>query len=122
MKTKMVFAGLALSVLGMAGVASANCVVQYTRTACAGQEAISYKKCDGKQSCDKANEAANEAACSAAALKACDNDRLDITKYKQIGATFGGKALVGGFDAQGKPSPTGTNFCAADRPDLNKCQ
>lgn len=122
MKIKMMAAGLALSVLGMAGVASANCVVHYTRTACAGQEAASFKKCDGKPSCEQTKEAADEGACAKAALKACDNDRLDITKYKLITATFGGKALVGGFDAQGKPSPTGTNFCAADRPDLNKCK
>ena len=113
---------MVLSVFGMAGVASAECVVHYTRTACQGQEAVSYKKCDGKQSCEKTKKAADESACLAAALKSCANSRLDITKYKEITATFAGKVLTGGFDAHGKPDPAGTNFCAADRPDLNQCK
>lgn len=123
MKTRMMVAGLVLSAFGMAGVASAaDCVVHYTRTACQGQEAVSYKKCDGQQSCEKTKAVVDESACSAAALKSCDNDRLDITKYKVITATFGGKALIGGFDVTGKPDPAGNNFCAADRPDLNQCK
>ena len=123
MRMKTVFAGLVLSAFGMAGVASAaDCVVHYTRTACQGQEAISYKKCGGEQSCEKTKPAADESACMAAALKSCNNSRLDITKYKVITATFGGKTLTGGFDITGKPDPAGSNFCAADRPDLNQCK
>ena len=60
-------------------------------------------------------------ASAAAALKSCDNSRIDITKYKVITAKYNGKALIGGFDATGNPDPAGSNFCAKDRPDLNKC-
>lgn len=122
MKTKMMFVGLVFAAFGMAGIASADCVVHYKRTACQGKEAISYKKCGGKQTCEKTKKAANEVACLAAALKSCSNSRLDITKYKEITATFNGKSLTGGFDAHGKVDPAGKNFCAADRPDLNKCK
>ena len=55
-------------------------------------------------------------------MKHCDNSRLDITKYKVVTATFKGAALTGGFAADGKAAAKGANFCAADRPDLNKCK
>ncbi|MBF0584533.1 MAG: hypothetical protein HQL80_09920 [Magnetococcales bacterium] len=123
MKLKGMLAGLVFASVGLAGAAYADCVIHYERTACQGKEAESFKKCDGKAACDKAvKDAASKEACAAAALKACDNDRLDITKYKKITADFGGQALVGGFDATGKANAAGNNFCAADRPDLNKCQ
>jgi hypothetical protein len=38
-----------------------DCAVHYTRTACTGQEAISYKKCDGEQSSIKYKPALNRA-------------------------------------------------------------
>lgn len=71
----------------------AECAITYTRNACPGQEAESYKKCDGKQTCTKDTEAASEAACAEAAVKACANDRLTITKSKAIRASYKGKAL-----------------------------
>ncbi|MEO5362961.1 MAG: hypothetical protein H7838_04985 [Magnetococcus sp. DMHC-8] len=123
MRVKMMVVGWMLASVGLAGVAHADCVLHYERTACKGKEADSFKKCDGKAACDKTvKEAATKEACAAAALKACDNDRLDITKYKKITADMDGKPLVGGFNAVGKADAAGTNFCAADRPDLNKCQ
>jgi hypothetical protein len=73
--------------------AAAACVVTTTRTACAGKEAESYKKCDGQKSCSKNVEAATAEACAAAATDACSNDRLEITKSKSITAKFNGKAL-----------------------------
>jgi hypothetical protein len=104
------------------GALAADCVIHTKRTACAGKEAESYKKCDGKQECDNADAAAStEAACSKAALTSCDNTRLEITKYKVVTARFKGAALTGGFTSDGKPDPKGANFCAGDRPDLNKC-
>ena len=102
-------------------VSAGDCVIHYVRTACKGKEAESFKKCDGQAACDKTKPANSAQECAAAALKSCDNDRLDITKYKAITAAYDGQALVGGFDAGGKPDPAGSNFCAADRPDLNKC-
>jgi hypothetical protein len=71
----------------------AECSIEYTRTACPGQEAESYKKCDGKQSCSKPVEATSEDKCQEAALNACANDRLTVTKSKVIKAKFKGKAL-----------------------------
>lgn len=110
--------------LGFTGAAFADdsgCVIHYVRTACQGQEAESFKKCDGKAECDKTKPADSAEACAAAALKSCDNDRLDITKYKVITAKYNGEALVGGFDSEGNADPAGPNFCDKNRPDLNKC-
>ena len=117
MKTLVGAFGLVAS-LGFAGAALADdsgCVVHYVRTACQGQEAVSFKKCDGQAECDKTKAA------DAAALKSCANSRLDITKYKVITTKYNGKALVGGFDTEGNPDPAGLNFCDKNRPDLNKC-
>jgi uncharacterized membrane protein len=103
-------------VLGLAFASSAlaaDCVVHYDRTACPGKEAESYSKCDGKKACDKEEAADSEAACTEAAMKACENSRLEITKSKVITATFKGKALKAPHDG---------SFCAADRPDFNKCK
>ena len=122
---KMTIVGLGLiASLGFAGVAVADdsgCVIHYVRTACQGQEAVSFKKCDGQAECDKTKPADSAEACSAAALKSCSNSRLDITKYKVITAKFKGEALVGGFDAEGNANPAGMNFCDKNREDLNKC-
>lgn len=122
MKKSMILTTLAALVIGFSTVAAADCVVSYTRTACQGQQAVSYKKCDGKQSCDKTKAAKNMHACWQQAVKSCNNGRLDITKYKEITAKYNGQALVGGFDANGAPSDSGSNFCWSKRPDLNQCQ
>lgn len=123
MKTFTVAAGLFIASAGFAlPTIAGDCVVHYERIACKGQEAESFKKCDGQAACDKTKPANSAEECAATALKSCDNDRLDITKYKAITASYDGNALVGGFDAAGMPDPTGPNFCAADRPDMNKCE
>ena len=70
-----------------------ECALNYTRTACPGQEAESYKKCDGKQSCTKNVAAASAEKCVEAAVQACANDRLTVTASKVITASFKGKAL-----------------------------
>jgi len=124
MKTAIFTLGL-LTSLGFSGFAIADesgCVVHYVRTACQGQEAESFKKCDGQAECDKTKPADSAEACAAAALKSCDNSRLDITKYKVITAKYNGEALVGGFDAEGNADPAGANFCDKNRPDLNQCE
>jgi hypothetical protein len=97
----LTFALLCLSSANL--VNAAGCELAITRTACAGQEAISYKKCDGEASCTEAVEAADAAACQAEAVKACENKRLNITKSKVIGASFNGAAL--------KNSAGGDDFC-----------
>ncbi len=89
-----------------------ECSVHYVRTACPGMETESYSKCGGSKSCDKIEQAPSEAACIGAAKRACANSRLTITKSKVITATYDGKALKG---------PFGGSFCAAQRPDFNKC-
>jgi hypothetical protein len=70
-----------------------DCALTYTRTACPGQEAESYKKCDGQKSCTKHVPADSEAKCLEAAINACSNDRLNITASKVINAKYKGKAL-----------------------------
>ena len=87
-----------------------------TRTACSGQEATSYKKCDGKASCVNYVAAATPEACQEAATKACANDRLTVTKSKVITATFQDKPLK---------SKSGDDFCAdyANRAaEFNQCK
>lgn len=122
MKKSSVSVLASLMVLGFAGIAAAeDCVVSYVRVACKGQEKVSYAKCDGKPACDKEKEADIKAVCAAEGPKACANDRTDITKSKVIKVKFKGVELIGGYDDAGKPDPKGTNFCAADRPDFNKC-
>ncbi len=88
----------------MSAYAEGECVVHYTRAACPGKDAESFAKCDGKASCDKKVNADTPEACQAAALKACANDRLDITKSKIIGAHYKGSVLK---SATGKE-----DFCA----------
>lgn len=82
----------------------AACAIKYTRTACAGQETESYKKCDGKASCVKQEAATSADQCKAAAVAACSNDRLTVTASKVINASYEGKPLK---SASGKD-----DFCA----------
>ena len=70
-----------------------DCAIKYTRTACPGQDAESYKKCDGKKSCLKYEPATSAEQCKQAAVAACSNDRLTITESKVINATYQGKPL-----------------------------
>jgi hypothetical protein len=70
-----------------------ECALTYTRTACPGQEAESYKKCDGQKSCTKSVAADSAAKCEELAVNACSNDRLNITQSKVITASFKGKAI-----------------------------
>ncbi len=90
-----------------------ECKMSVTRTACAGKEVESYKKCAGKASCEEVKKVGSAEACAKEALKACENmgDRQKITKSKVITATFAGQ-----------PVEAGKNFCEANRSDFNKCQ
>jgi hypothetical protein len=111
---KMTIRNLALTAacfLSLTAAAQAACVVHYNRTACPGKEAESYSKCGGSKECDKEDSAAvSLKACGQSAAAACANTRLTITKSKVITAKFNGTALRGG-----------SNFCASNRPDFNKC-
>jgi len=88
----MVLASLDVGV-ELAQADEGDCAITYTRTACAGQEAESYKKCDGKQTCTKNVAAPSAEKCQEAAVQACANDRLTITQSKVITASYKGKAL-----------------------------
>jgi hypothetical protein len=72
-----------------------TCEIKYTRTACPGQEKVSYKKCNGAASCSEFEDAASASDCAALATAACENKRLDITKSKVINATFDDKPVKG---------------------------
>lgn len=94
----LLFAAFGLLMMGLAPAQNAeasttDCAVHYTRTACPGQEATSYKKCDGNQSCVKHKEADSAEACQKKAMKSCRNRRLNITKLKVITATWQGQAI-----------------------------
>jgi hypothetical protein len=95
---------------------AASCDVGYTRTACPGKEATSFKKCDGKASCTKSEAADSMEACRVKAVAACANDRLDITKSKVVTATFDGKPV--------KNKAGGTDHCldyANVKTEFNQC-
>ena len=97
--------GTTAALMATAGTAAAGtCAVEYIRTACPGKEAESFSKCDGKESCVQPEPTESAQACQAAALKACANDRLLITKSKVVRANFDGKAVM---SASGKE-----DFCA----------
>ncbi len=121
MKKTILVLGLFMLAFLMVTSVYARCNVNYTRTACKGQEAISYKKCGGDQSCSKLRNTDNVQECWQLAIKSCNNSRLNITKFKVITATYGGAQLIGGYDNLGNPDPNGTNFCGKQRPDLNQC-
>ena len=92
---------------GMAAIGAAaagECAIEYNRTACPGKETESFSKCGGKQSCVMPEAAGSAQDCQAAALKACANDRLSITRSKVIRAKFDGAAVM---SASGKD-----DFCA----------
>lgn len=80
-----------------------SCELYFTRTACPGMEEISYKKCNGQQSCTEVVDVADAQACKSAATQACENQRLNITKSKVITAKFGGAEL--------KTEGGSTDFC-----------
>src|SRR5262245_28558238 len=95
------FAALALVLSALAAAAPAlaqPCVTRVTRTACPGKEKESYAKCNGLASCESAVDAADESACAAVALKGCENQRFDITKYKAVTARFAGRDVANGKD------------------------
>ncbi len=80
---------------------ASGCSITYTRTACPGKEAESYSKCGGLQTCTKPTTATSEDECRAAAIEACANSRLDVTRSKVITARFNGsllKSTSGGDD------------------------
>jgi len=83
----------ALAVARADQVKATDCAVTYARTACPGMEEESYKKCDGQKSCTKDVDANSEDQCRVAAVNACANDRLTVTKSKIITAKFKGKSL-----------------------------
>jgi hypothetical protein len=95
-------AAVALFNLGIAQ--AGDCAVDYTRTACPGKEAESFAKCDGKKNCVKTAPADTAQACQDTALKACANDRLDVTQSKEIKVSFNGQPIK---SASGKD-----DFCA----------
>lgn len=89
------------------------CEIKVKRVACAGKDADAFKKCDGKAECTKKSKVKDEAACQSKAAEECSNSRVDITKSKEIWATFDGKAIK---SAEGKDQ-----FCDPARSDFNKC-
>lgn len=107
-KTVLRTTALGLAACLILGLAHAqdqgDCGISYKRTACPGKEAESFSKCNGQASCIKHVAAASPQACQAVALKACENDRLDITKSKVILATYKGQPLKSAFGKE--------DFCA----------
>jgi hypothetical protein len=89
----LLISGLLLSLCGSVAFAG-SCDIKYTRTACPGKDAASFKKCDGSASCTKTVTADSADQCRTKAVAACANDRVDITKSKVINATFDGKPVL----------------------------
>ncbi|MES2325687.1 MAG: hypothetical protein V4633_25840 [Pseudomonadota bacterium] len=94
MKTTLLSLSALILAISATTAMAGNCDVKYTRTACPGQEAASFKKCDGKVSCIKVVPADSEQSCRVKAVAACANDRVDITKSKVINATYDGKPVL----------------------------
>lgn len=101
---KITFSALIFSALTLTQAHAGECAISVTRYACPGMEKESYSKCGGQQSCDTKHAANTAAACAALALKACENSRFDITKYKLIRAKFNGANVANGIDFCDKDS------------------
>lgn len=108
----------------MSSFASAGiCEISFVREACPGQEATSYKKCDGQKACSQKKKATSAEECQKIASEDCSNSRLDITKSKVVKAKFDGKALKALKDPSGRfPASDDENFCSPTRDDFNKCE
>lgn len=109
-----------MAVVGGLWTASAlagNCEIVVSRDACPGNEALSYKKCDGKKSCAEVVKTADAAACKQAAIAACEVFRPGITKAKSITSVkFDGTAV--------KPDGADADFCKSypkRAAEYNKC-
>jgi hypothetical protein len=89
----LLVSGLLLSICGTMAFAG-SCDIKYTRTACPGKEAASFKKCDGAASCIKKVSVDTAEICRTKSVAACANDRVDITKSKVINASFDGKPVL----------------------------
>ena len=74
----------AIGLMFSASLFAGTCEIHFTRTACPGQEATSYSKCDGKQSCAETHPAASVADCKTMAMAACENKRLLRMFQKEI--------------------------------------
>ena len=99
MKTRHFYLAMGMiSAMYCAAAQAGSCEVSVTRTACPGNEEISYKKCNGKASCSDFQEAATADACKELATNECANNRLTVTKSKVITATFDGAAVAAGAD------------------------
>ena len=80
-----------------APAAAGTCVAHIKRTACKGQAAESYKKCDGKRECDSPVEGAIASAdkcAEAVAKRDCPNSRTNVTFSKVVTVTFDGKPVT----------------------------
>ena len=88
-----------------------------TRTACKGKETESFGKCKGKAKCDPASKSGIKGleACAKLAEDECANSRLEVTKSKDITATFDDGSGV-------KKVNDGKNVCKADRKDFHGCK
>lgn len=104
MKTSILFIGsIFLGSVLINFAFAGTCEIKYTRTACPGQESISFKKCKGKASCSKIKKISEVEKCKTLAVKACKNNRYSITKSKVINASFDGNEL--------KASNDNSDFC-----------
>ena len=97
--------------------AFSKCEITYDRTACKGKDAESFAKCDGKKTCTKVESAEDESECKEAALKACANSRVDVTKSKVVTAKWGDKEIMSKSNKK--------DFCAdyeKKAVEFNKCE
>jgi len=98
-KLKCMHIATSLVLISCASFASAaDCVLQVTRTACAGEEKESFSKCDGKANCEEKKPAVSAAQCASKAKSGCANSRLTVTKYKKITAKYDNVDVEGGKD------------------------
>ncbi|HEX8963024.1 MAG TPA: hypothetical protein VF801_08460 [Rhodocyclaceae bacterium] len=107
----------ALCGLWTAVALAGNCEIVVSRDACPGNEALSYKKCDGKKACTESVAAPDAAACKKAAIAACEVFRPGITKSKSITSVkFDGTPV--------KPDGSDPDFCKSypkRAAEYNKC-
>ncbi len=103
-RTSIVSIMVAVGGLWATAALAGDCEIVVSRDPCPGQEALSYKKCEGKKACSEFVKVPDVAACKKAAIAACEVFRPGITRAKSVTTVKFDGTLV-------KPDGTDPDFC-----------
>ena len=91
-------AAAALLSMVVGGAFAGGCVLAVRHTVWPSEDQERFALCDGVASCNPSAPAASLAQCALEGKAGCENERYDITPYKEVTATYDGAAGQGGKD------------------------